>query len=271
MPNLKRFRVNCLRLLGSLRLPIGERHLKRGVMSENTPAPCSRDACFKCLFEENVDGLSDVPDRATAFAILANYYAKDWEKLHPEDAGLWANIQLDFRALQMMIGRFLRDAFGIKHFGEYLSGLQSSGEIKEPVRLEIEHRVKNLPLRINSDSPFKTRIAAVFSLWMCAFRPISIDLESGKEGAQYDQFCALFNLWLAQNYLSYYGAVEIGDKNTREDMVKRIRYDFTYRDVNLSSLEMLYCGMFTANSDESLTPPHIAMVGRAVAIPKLSK
>jgi hypothetical protein len=56
----------------------------------------------------------------------------------------------------------------------------------------------NLGLRVSSDDPKKTRIAAVFSLWMCTFRPVSVRWEISKDDPRAPKLCAALNFWIAQ-------------------------------------------------------------------------
>ena len=105
-------------------------------------------------------------------------------------------------------------------------------------------------MHVTSDKPFKTRIAATFSLWMCAFRPVSLKYEKSKDDTNAAKFCAALNFWIATSYLSKFGDKELFVDARFKDHYKRVLHDFTYRNVNLSSLEMLYCGVFRPRSRE---------------------
>lgn len=56
---------------------------------------------------------------------------------------------------------------------------------------------------------------------------------------------AATNFYLATSFLKFYGNIRVGQEgNDRKTRFYRILYDFTCRDINLSSLEMLYCSIF---------------------------
>ena len=110
------------------------------------------------------------------------------------------------------------------------------------MRESIKTEILNLGIRLGSNNPRKTRIAAVFSLWMSVFRPVSIEWEKSKDDKAAPKICAALNFWIAHSYLSKFGKIVIGPE-CREH-VNRIVHDFTFREVNLSSLEVLYSGIF---------------------------
>ena len=62
--------------------------------------------------------------------------------------------------------------------------------------------------------------------------------------AELNTFCAAVNFWIACCYLSMFGTVHLPDDEDAPVRLSRIRYDLTYRDLNLSSLEMLYASIF---------------------------
>jgi hypothetical protein len=143
--------------------------------------------------------------------------------------------------LQMLISRFHRDAFGVYNFAKLIeSRFPNRGD-----QTAIFDQIERLSIRINTGNPRKTRIAAAFSLWMATFRPVFfIGLPSNPIKNLW-RLEADLNFFIATSFLGLYGSIEIGtegeDRNIR---LERIRYDFTFRDLNLSSLEMLYCSVF---------------------------
>ena len=149
-------------------------------------------------------------------------------------------VQFDDVKLEMMLRRFYRDAFGVWHFKNELKKLCPEEENRKMIWKEL----RRLSIRINSTRPRLTRIVAAYSLWMATFRPIYLKEKPGpiKGVGHLD---AAVNFYIATSYLSLYGDIRIGvaghDRKTR---LRRIYYDFTCRDLNLSSLEMLYCSIF---------------------------
>jgi hypothetical protein len=67
---------------------------------------------------------------------------------------------------------------------------------------------------------------------------------------QVQQFCGMLNFWIASTYLSLFGTITVHEDHDAAVRLERIRYDLTYRGLNLSSLEMLYCGIFRPHKEE---------------------
>lgn len=159
---------------------------------------------------------------------------------------LFPLIRFDDIKLEMMLRRFYRDAFGVAHFEATLRELCPD----ERMRKKVLDEIKKLSVRINSNNPRKTRIAAAFSLWMATFRPIYLIEKPQQVIKGIWHLDASVNFYLATSYLELYGKINVGragkDRATR---LQRIFYDFTCRDLNLSSLEMMYCSIF--EPDES--------------------
>lgn len=176
-----------------------------------------------------------------AFKNLALHYI---EKTSPKILGL---IQFDDVKVQMMLERFYRDAFGVSRFHQQLGKICPDKEM----RCEILKEVYRLSIRIRTDKPRLTRIAAAFSLWMATFRPVCLKGKPDKEIIVWN-LDASVNLFLTTSYLKQFGTVEIGiEGHDRQTRLNRIYYDFTVRDVNLSSLEMLYCSIFRPFPDHA--------------------
>lgn len=201
------------------------------------------DGYLNDLFREDADvhEAADLNRRADAFSALARcYLERDKVWCYREQ-----DLRIDGHAVRLMLGRFQRDAFGVGRFFAHLDQLVASGKISKEVAPELRRKVMSLGLRVASDDPRKTRIAAVFSLWMCALRPVSVEFhgDPAKDG-QAHKFCAALNYWIASTYLRKFGRVSLGNQNNGPELMKRILHDFTFREVNLSSLEILYCGIF---------------------------
>lgn len=150
-------------------------------------------------------------------------------------------IRFDDMKLQMMVRRFHRDAYGTYRFFESVKRICSNEAESEAILDETEL----LSIRINSEKPRLTRVVAAFSLWMATFRPIFL---VGLPSNPMPDLCWLeadTNFYIATSFLSLFGSIEIGTEgDDRRIRLERIAYDFTFRDINLSSLEMLYCSIF---------------------------
>lgn len=157
------------------------------------------------------------------------------------------NIRFDFVGITCMLKRYQRDAFGVKRFAQLMDQIEGDGKVDASTKDVILKEVHKLGLRVTSESPRKTREAAVFSLWMSTFRPVTFDstkLHALSPESQ-ELFCAMLNFWIARSYLEKVGDVILGQTESEiEIRSSRIRHDFTCRDLNLSSLEMLYGGIF---------------------------
>jgi hypothetical protein len=103
----------------------------------------TRSDCLKCLFREanSADPGTDLQNRITAFVNLTWFFVNDWIDKHPEESDVWDFVHFDYHALRLMLGRFQRDAFGIKKFIKYLDKLESSNQIPSGLRSEIENKI----------------------------------------------------------------------------------------------------------------------------------
>lgn len=169
-----------------------------------------------------------------------------------ERPALIREFDVDYTAAQAMFARFQRDAFGVKYCHEYLETLVHDGEIDEVLEGRLHSQLEALGIRINTESPRRTKIAAVFSLWMSVFRPIRLKGLAYEGLTREDQvcFCATINFWMACMYLSLVGQVIIKTDDDGQTRSARIRHDLTYRALNLSSLEMLYMSVYKPREGE---------------------
>ncbi len=205
----------------------------------DTPAESLQHA-LDCLFHP-VGKLEDdswVKDRLIALETLAALFISKYSPYGHED------LQFDWIAARLMIGRFHRDAFGLHNLEVRLQEMVSKQSLSETDRDEIMQRIGLLGLRISSAHPMKTRIAAAFSLWMSTFRPISLKGEAAMNDKQSGKFCAALNFWIAAQYLRKFGNLNLG--SDAQKRYERIHHDFTFRALNISSLELLYCSVFSA-------------------------
>src|SRR5207248_6315466 len=85
------------------------------------------------------------------------------------------NVRFDFVALTSMLLRFQRDTFGVNRFEKYLESRVKLNKLDSDTAAEIFGQVCSLGLRITAESPRKTRVAAVFTFWMCVLRPVSFN------------------------------------------------------------------------------------------------
>jgi hypothetical protein len=196
------------------------------------------------LFSHEVD--FRVPDHvnrcAWAFTNLATAYINE---THPHLKNL---INFDDLKLRQMISRFHRDAFGVNRFVESVATICPEKEKQKAIFTECEF----LSIRINTGDPRKTRIAAAFSLWMSIMKPLYFRGLPSNPDSWLWSLEAQINFFIASRFLALYGTIEVGiEGEDRRVRFERIMYDFTYRDVNLSSLELLYCSVFRPHSKES--------------------
>lgn len=197
------------------------------------------DESLSLLFDPEADWSNpeQLAELAAAYQNLAMHFI--------EKHAIWLFEQVTFDPVKMglMLKRFYRDAFGV---GRFLSEI-AEAEFSEDQIKEIEKLLPKLSIRINSDDPRKTRIAAAFSLWACTFRPICIRQLPKNPDNRAWRLEATINFWIATQYLKTYGNIQIGVQGDLEDFdtrLRRIWYDFTVRDINLSSLEMMYASIF---------------------------
>jgi hypothetical protein len=185
------------------------------------------------LFHSGVDWRNDEQLRSCEYA-FKNLTLHFIETSRPE---ILNQVRFDDTKVEMMLRRFYRDAFGVAHFNHTLKQICPDKEMRERILEEIER----MSIRINSRNPRKTRVAAAFSLWMSTFRPIFI-MGRPKQVWHLD---ASVNFYLATSYLELYGKIRVGvPGNDRTTRLQRILYDLTCRNINLSSLEMMYCSIF---------------------------
>ena len=159
-------------------------------------------------------------------------------------------IHIDYVGLTAMLKRFQRDAYGVKRFCDLTDALVADGKLDPAVRVVVVGEVRRLGLRITADKPRKTRVAAAFALWMCTFRPVSIDAYwlVGVEPTELEVFCASLNFWLAETFLCKFGRVEVGSGEDERILLERIKHDFTFRQVSLSTMETLFSSIFRAGN-----------------------
>lgn len=160
-------------------------------------------------------------------------------------------IQCDSMGASEAIKRFQRDVFGVYRFQKLMQELEFSTREKDIVL----HEAGKLGIRINSGTPLKTRIAASFSLWMTTFRPISINPQIAVQFYKLEQlrFCnAVVTHYISCAFLRQYGKVDHGIDEDADKRLERLRYDFTYRDLNLSALEMLYCSLYRPRESKAV-------------------
>lgn len=210
--------------------------------------------CLETLFDPTVSVKDDhrLLISAQAFQFLTMEYID-------VSAPLFKNrIKFDNIKVVMMLKRFYRDAWGVAHFSSNLDALEKAGKLVADTRIEIEESLNSVSVRINSADPKKTRIAAAFSLWMATFRPHCFECLANALGKRDWHFEADINLWIATSFLRRYGVIRIGDPvrdaQDSDARLRRILYDFTYRDVNLSSLEFMYAFIFVPDPPAAPAP-----------------
>ncbi|NQT91690.1 MAG: hypothetical protein HQ559_02935 [Lentisphaerae bacterium] len=165
------------------------------------------------------------------------------------------NLFIDHVALFRMFRRFARDAYGLRYFYEEIDRLSISPDDRARVKQLARQK---LGIRINSEKPRRTRVAAAFSLWLATMRPISFKtdgVEGTDNGDFVQEFCPLFNLWLVQKYLERFGTVQFGRGRDGALRIKHILQDLAYRQLSLSTLELIYCSIFRPNQDDPADAP----------------
>lgn len=194
---------------------------------------------LECLFWHG-----DHPDADAAMALAFENLAVRYMLTRGNNRVTPDAIRFDYHSLRLMLGRFCRDVYGIGRLHKLMSQLEAAGEVKENGRKTILDEVSRLGVRINSPAPFMTRRAAAFSLWMCAFRPVYLDFKLSKEEPRASMFPAGLNFFIASSYLKLTGKIDLGNSAETKMRFHRILHDFTYREVNLSSLEFFYSGIY---------------------------
>lgn len=192
----------------------------------------------------NLENAGELAQARTAFINLVGIFIGD---TCPE---LITFVRFDYTAIHLMLKRVHRDAYGVCKFSKYIENLAIESSIKTEIATEITKHLKLLSIRINSESPRKTRIAAAFSLWMSTFRPVNLDYRAIDivPSDKLEFFCARLNYWIATSFLCQFGDVSIPKNQNGKILLERVIYDFTYRDVGLSSLEALYANIFIKKS-----------------------
>jgi hypothetical protein len=224
------------------------------------PAPTVADInnWFDALFSPVTLGKekNQYVEAITAFENLTGYYIDTLVSGTPKyrDA-LMKNVRIDYVGLTAMLKRFQRDVFGLKNFCAQTQELVAKRLLDAKLQEDIVEYVSHLGLRVAAEEPRKTRIAAAFSLWMCVFRPVTFDSqELAKNGfgnpESYELFCAALNYWLASTFLNKFGNVFLGELPDCDTRLERIRHDFTYRRVCLSTLETLYGSIFRCRPED---------------------
>lgn len=185
----------------------------------------------------------------TCFVNLTGIYVRE---AYPQLIG---QIAFDQMGLREIFSRFHRDAFGVRNLCELLESLEGECVLKREHRREIENQLRYVGIRINTRDPRKTKVAAAFTLWASALKPVYVKniAVSGISTADLNTFGSSLVFWIACTYLSMFGEVHLPTDGDALVRLSRIRYDLTYRNLNLSSLEMLYASIFKLKegSDES--------------------
>lgn len=189
------------------------------------------------IFSQTVD-MSDTKHRYRAVVAFRNLALHSVEVSFPE---CLPYVRFDTIKTVTMLNRLHRDSYQVGHFSKWLT--TTCGNPK--LAASIMSKAGDLSVRINSDKPRKTRVAAAFSLWMSTFRPIFLMQVPKPTPEDIIYLEATVNFNIAIRYLALFGAIQIGGTSDEADDIKaRIYYDLTFRGLNLSSLEMLYCGLF---------------------------
>ena len=197
-----------------------------------------------------LSGDDSLKQRMLAFENLTLSFVRESSASKPEGRP-WdlmdEDVRFDEYALRAMVGRFDRDAFGVRQFQRVLSAELSDQKSRD----KVWSAFKATSLRINTTNPRKTRIAASFSMWMATFRPVSLKPKKGLPSQLATEFCARLNLYIITAYLRQFGKVLLDapfasarDEEHRLKLMERIFHDLTYRELRLSALEMLFCGIF---------------------------
>lgn len=203
------------------------------------------EGMFDALFEPDIHTNEEVWLRQSTELIV--FMARELAKHEGEDPDL---IHFDYIGLTQTLKRFYRDCYGVQRLACRIHGLLGkllNAKDADDTSEVIISEVRKMGLRVTSDDPRKTRVAACFALWMSTFRPISIDITDGlfKNTDFQELFCAEFTLALTEEYLCRDGVVDYGTNPTdRQVRVDHIIHDFQCRSLSHSALEMLYCSIF---------------------------
>ena len=167
---------------------------------------------------------------------------------------IWEHIAFDPVAMASFLVRFQRDAFGVHFFHQKIDRMVAERTGMLGADKEIKDALQMVSVRINSPSPRKTRIAAAFSLWMSACRPFYLKTAviKGIDFKILQTLSGRVNFWIASAFLSKFGTISLGDGEDKKERIDRIFYDLTFRETNLSSLELLYCSILRASSGDTI-------------------
>jgi hypothetical protein len=199
---------------------------------------------LECLFWHG-----DHPDADAAMAQAFENLAVRYMLTRGNNRVTPAAIRFDYHALRLMLGRFCREVHGVARMHQLIGRLEAEGQVQKAGGKAILDEVSRLGVRINSSKPFMTRRAAAFSLWMCAFRPVHLDFKLSKEEPRACMFPAGLNFFIVSSYLKLTGSIDLGSAEETQMRFRRILHDFTYREVNLSSLEFFYSGIYRKRSN----------------------
>lgn len=201
------------------------------------------DAALSVLFSPEIDtnNSDDIANAAAAYQNLAMRF------IEMREHALLDHVFFDPLRMALMLRRFHRDGFGVAHFHDFLENRVAQGLLSAGCKEEIKKGIRGLSIRINSELPRKIRIAAAFSLWALTLRPICIRKLGVVPSDRLWRLDATINFWIATEYLKKFGSIQIGVLNNHKDFqirLNRVWYDFTFRAINLSSLEMMYSSIF---------------------------
>jgi len=190
-------------------------------------------------------------DMQSALENLAGLYVPKVSNFTPLD------LEFDWHAMRRLIGRFHREVYGVAVLYRTLDEMAKQGGLDSTAANNIKDGISTLGIRINSPAPLMTRRVAAFSLWMATFRPVRLKWSVSKGDKRAPFFCAGLNFWIATNWLRRCGGtVNLGTKADYQKRLERVLHDFTYREINLSSLEFFYCGIFqTAEGKSEIAGP----------------
>jgi hypothetical protein len=188
-------------------------------------------------------------ESATAFQNLVLHFVEKRAR------SMFDYVFFDPVKIGLMLKRFCRDAYGVRRYTQMIESLKVERQITDEAATQIERVLSGLSIRINSDDPKKTRVAAAFSLWMSTMRPVFIQEIPDHQDRRLWRLEATINFWIACCYLEKFGDIQIGTPGDVDDFDQRLRriwYDLTFRGLNLSCLEMMYASIF--RPDRTLNP-----------------
>ena len=194
------------------------------------------------IFEPDIDA-GDVWKIHGLEAIV--FLARSYAESIGEDPG---TIHFNELGIMETLERFARDAWGVDRFHKRVNDQFALLGINKDALAIVEKELHDVGIRVNTRHPRKTRVAACFALWMSTLRPLFVDAANAKSDLDVaKEFCAAFTYTLCTEYLSMFGEVVAG--STDEDAAVRIQHvvrDFHCRQLGLSPLELLFCGLFRA-------------------------